>query len=86
MFTAHHESCTVKIKWGNMIKAINMWAVSLIRYAGGIIEWMKQELKELDHTTRKLLPMKGGLHPRDCVTRLYVPRKHGGRGLISVED
>ena len=31
--------------------------------------------------------MNGGLHPRDCVARLYVPRKHGSRcrGLISVE-
>ena len=56
------------------------------RYAGGVIEWTKQELKELDHRTRKLLTMSGGLHPADCVVRLYVPRKHGGRGLISVED
>ena len=28
----------------------------------------------------------GVLYPRDCVKRLYVPRKEGGRGLISVED
>ena len=30
--------------------------------------------------------MNGGFHPRDCVARLYVLRKDGGRGLISVED
>ena len=30
--------------------------------------------------------MNGGLHPHDCVLRLKVPRKDGGRGLISVED
>ena len=30
--------------------------------------------------------MKGGFHPRDCVKRLYVTRKEGGRSLISVED
>ena len=30
--------------------------------------------------------MNGGFHPRGCVKRLYVPRKEGGRGLISVED
>ena len=30
--------------------------------------------------------MNGGLHPRDRAARRYVPRKHGGRGLISVED
>ena len=30
--------------------------------------------------------MNGGFYPRDCVARLYVPRKDEGRGLISVED
>ena len=30
--------------------------------------------------------MNGGLHPRDCVARLYVQRKYVGRGLVSVED
>ena len=30
--------------------------------------------------------MNGGHHPRDYVARLYVSKKHGGRGLISVED
>ena len=26
------------------------------------------------------------LHPKSDVDRLYIPRKEGGRGLISVED
>ena len=30
--------------------------------------------------------MYNALHPRDAVARLYLPRKEGGRGLISVED
>ena len=75
-----------KLNGGNLIQAINTWAVSLVRYAGGILEWRKQELRGLDRRTRKLLTMNGGFHPRDCVARLYVPRKDGGRGLISVED
>ena len=53
---------------------------------GGNLIQAKQELKELDRRTRKVLTMNGGLHPRDCVERLYVPRKYGGRGLVSVED
>ena len=40
----------------------------------------------LDRGTRKLLTINGGFHPRDCVGRLYVPRKDEERGLISVED
>ena len=50
------------------------------------MKWTKQELNELERKTRKLLTMNGGLHPRHCVARPYVPRKHSGSGLISVED
>ena len=28
----------------------------------------------------------GALHPKSDVDRLYIPRKKGGRGLISIED
>ena len=28
----------------------------------------------------------GVLHPKSDVDRLYIPRKEGGRGLISTED
>ena len=31
------------------------------------------------------MTMYGGLHPKSDVDRLYVKRKEGGRGLISVE-
>ena len=75
-----------KLNGRNLIQVINTWAVSLVRYAGGMLEWRKQELRDLDRRTRKLLTMNGGFHPRDCVARLYVPRKDGGRGLIFVED
>ena len=32
------------------------------------------------------MTMHKALHPRDDVDRLYVSRKEGGRGLISIED
>ena len=28
----------------------------------------------------------GALHPKSDVERLYIPRKEGGRSLISIED
>ena len=71
---------------GNVIKAINTWAVSLLRYSGGIVNWTKSELAELDRKTRKLLTINGALHPRYIVIHLYLPRRYGGGGLISVED
>ena len=80
---------TSKLKSGNAIKAINSWAVSLLQYSGGVINWTKNELvlvAYLDRKTRKLLTMHGTLHPRSNISRLYLPRREGGRGLISVQD
>lgn len=74
-----------KLNAGNVIKIINSWAVSLLSYSGGIVNWTKSGLAELDRKTRKLLTIHGALHPRSNVTRLYLPRREGERGLISVE-
>jgi len=52
----------------------------------GVVYWTKSELAELDRKTRKLLTINGALHPRSRVSRLYLPRREEGRGLISVED
>ena len=40
----------------------------------------------LDRKTRKLFTIYGALHPKSDVDRLYIPRKEGRRGLISIED
>ena len=50
------------------------------------MSWRKSELEAIDRKTRKLLTMYGALHPKSDVDRLYIPRKEGGRGLISIED
>lgn len=75
-----------KLNGGNIIKALNTFAISVIRYSAGIIKWTKAELREADRKTRKLLTLFGGFHPRSDVDRLYVARDKGGRGLMSVED
>lgn len=75
-----------KLNAGNVIKAMNTWAVSLLRNSRGIVNWTKSELVELDRKTRKLLTIYGALHARSNVSRLYLRRREGGRGLISVDD
>ncbi|KXJ19770.1 hypothetical protein AC249_AIPGENE21527 [Exaiptasia diaphana] len=75
-----------KLYGGNLIKAINAWAVSVVRYSAGILDWSDRELKEMDVKTRKRLTMFGTFHKKGSVPRLYMKRKHGGRGLISVVD
>ena len=56
------------------------------KHMGRIIEWTKENVKEMDQKTRKIITMYGGLHPRSNVERLYLPRSEGGSGLVSIED
>ena len=67
-------------------QAINTWAVPVIRYSAGIVDWTQSELKELDSKTRKKLKLSGSHHPQADVDRLYIPRRAGGRGLQSIEE
>ena len=46
-----------KLNGKNKIQAINTWAVALLRYGAGIINWKVVELKQMDRTTRKILTM-----------------------------
>ena len=75
-----------KLYGGHLIRAINAWAVSVMRYSAGVLEWSDRELRALDVRTRKLLTMFGVFHIRSSVPRLYRKRKDGGRGLMSVID
>ena len=75
-----------KLNERNKVTAINTWAIAIFRYGAGIIHWKASELKDLDKKLRKTMKMYGGLHPKSDVDRLYVKRKEGGRGLISVEQ
>ena len=65
---------------------MNSWAVSVFRYSAGILKWRENELKAIDIKTRKILTMNGVFFKKGNIDRLYVKRKCGGRGLISVED
>ena len=75
-----------KLSNRNLMKGINTWAVPLVRYSGPFLKWTKDELKQMDQRTRKLMTMHKALYPRDDVDRLYVSKKEGGRGLASIED
>ena len=56
-----------------------------MRYSAAIVDWTKEDLRQFDRKTKKLLTMHGGLHPKSDVDRLYLPRKLGGRGICSIE-
>ena len=75
-----------KLSCRNLIKGINTWDVHLVRYSGPFVKWTREEFKQMDSRTRKLMVIHKALHPRDDVDRLYVSRKEGGRGLVNIED
>ena len=43
-----------QLNGGNIIAGINTWAVEIIRYGAGLLDWMKEELKSIDIKTRKI--------------------------------
>ena len=78
--------CRSKLNGGNLIDGINTWAVGVVRYSAGIVDWTMEEVANMDRRTRQILAMICCLHTRSNVTRLYLPRKEEGRGLISIEE
>ena len=75
-----------KLYAGNLIRGINAWAIGVVRYTAGILDWTEGDLKKMDVKTRKILSMAGAFHTRGSSHRLYIKRKEGGKGLIRVED
>ena len=41
-----------KLNGGNIVKGINTWVLSLLRYSAAFIDWSCAELKQLDRGTR----------------------------------
>ena len=75
-----------KLNGGNIITEINTWAISLLRYSAAFLDWARAEFEQMDRRTRKFMTMHRALNPKSDVARIYLSRKEGGRGLISVED
>jgi hypothetical protein len=71
---------------GNTVRAVNTWALPVMRYTAGIVDWTVAELQEADRKTRKLLTMHGAFNLNGDVDRLYIERRNGGKGLLQVEQ
>ena len=66
------------------IDAINSYAIPALSYGFPILDWTITELEIIDRETRKVLQTHHTMHTQSDITRLYLPRKSGGRGLINV--
>ena len=43
-----------KFNGGNLVRGVNTWEVSLLRYSAAFVSWRKNELQAIDRKTRKL--------------------------------
>ena len=74
-----------KLNSGDVFKAINTWAVSVVRYSAAFLGWSRLQLEEIDSLTRKLRSIHNGFDPKSNVDWLYLSRSEGDRGLIGVQ-
>ena len=51
------ELLEIKFYRMNLVKGINTWAVSLVRYSGPFLKWTREKLKQMDQRIRKLMTM-----------------------------
>ena len=56
----------------NLIKGINSGGCPPCKKLGLFLKWMKEELREMDQRTSKLMTMHKTLHLRDDIDRLYM--------------
>ena len=73
----------IKIYSRNLIKGIDTWDISVVRYSVPFLKWIREELKQMDQRTRKRMTMHKAFHLRD--DRLYVSVKERGKGPTSIE-
>ena len=60
-----------KLSSRNLIKGINTWAVPLVRYSGPFLKWTRDELKQMDQRTRKLMTM----HKAWLIDYMYLEKR-----------
>ena len=69
----------------NLIKAINTKVMGLVRYTMMVCHYTKTELRELDMKLRTTMVEYKARNNEDSIERMYLPRKVGGRGILSFE-
>ncbi|XP_044758044.1 uncharacterized protein LOC123316095 [Coccinella septempunctata] len=84
-----YKRVTLLLKSGlnskSLFTAINVWAIPSITYSFGVLAWSQTDLREIDRKIRTMLTKSGIHHPHSSTIRLYLPRKNGGMGLLSLE-
>ena len=77
--------CNTALNSINLVRAINAFAVPVVLYSLPLLHWTKADVAGLDRLLRRQLVSCQAHHPRASTLRLYLPRREGGRGFLSIE-
>ena len=75
-----------ELKAKNKIEAIRTFAVPVILYSCGIIDWYQEDLNQLDISTRKMLNAHKMMYKGQILSRIYTERVEGGMGMIELDQ
>ena len=78
--------CKSELTTKNKITAINQFALPVVTYGFGVVDWPQKHLNTLDIKTRKMLTLHKVIYRNQCHDRIYLPRSEGGMGLQGVSD
>lgn len=68
----------------NMVTAVNTYALPVLMYSFGVINWTITDLVNINRQIRVMFTKHRAHHPRSSVERFHLPRKMGGRGVIDM--
>ena len=71
---------------GNKRKAINTWAIPVLTYSFGIVNWSNTNLDELSTLLRTTLTKYLCHHPRSALERITLPFEDSGRGFLDIPN
>lgn len=69
---------------GNIMKVINLRAVTVTRHGIGLYEWIKEKLRTVYKKTKKTIITHEVLFSQEDVDRSYIICNNGRRGMIKV--
>ena len=78
--------CKSELTTKNKITAINQFALPIVTYGFGVVDWPQKHLNTLDIKTRKMLTLHKVIYRNQCLDRIYLPRSEGGMGLQGISD
>ena len=74
-----------KLNAKNKLEAINTLASPAVTYSFNVVNWNLEEIKRIARKIGKLMTLNRMHHPKADVSRMYITRKEGGRGMTNLE-